>query len=248
MKASTTLVTFVAAVPACQSSFTGLLNSPEAACLNPSALLSFFVGTNQSVPNTVNSWVSGMCSIGSCSNDTLASIVSNITTGCASDFGDSDGSSSVPATVTQILQEAYPTVRSVLCLKDDSTNQLCVTETLNNLETVIGKLSFSDLSLSVLTGDFQKLVTGAANLACTDCTKAAFTLISPLTQQFPEAASAVDTLCGAGFIDGSTPSTVSQTATNEVFSTKQNSAASLSTSKMAGAVLLLVFSAFTLLG
>ncbi|KAJ7446185.1 hypothetical protein B0H11DRAFT_2085466 [Mycena galericulata] len=255
MKAST-LITFAAAAGLasaqlslssdCTNSLKGILASPEAACLNPSALLSFFVGTNQSVPNTVNNWLTGLCSQGFCSNATLASVVSNVTSGCASDL--SGVGASVPATVTQLVQEIYPTVRNVMCLKDDASNQLCVTETLNNLEDIVGKLSFSSLDSGTLVSDFQTVVASASNLACTDCTKAAFTLISPLTQQFPEATTGIDALCGANFIDGSSPTSVSQTAVNEQFSTKSNSAVAVSTSKLAGAVMLLLLSAFSLLG
>jgi len=256
MKAST-LVTFAAAAGLasaqslssdCTNSLKGILASPEAACLNPATLLTFFVG-NQSVPDTINNWLSGLCSTGSCSNDTLAAIVANVTTGCASDI--SGVGAGVPATLTQVVQEVYPTVRSVVCLKDDASNQLCVTETLNNLQDIVGKLDLSDLDFSTLVGDFQKVVTGAANLACTNCTKAAFGLASQFTQQFPEAISAVDTLCGSTFIDGSSPEQdgVSQTAVNEAFTTKKsNSALAMPTGKMAGAVMLFLLSGFTLLG
>ncbi|KAJ7780538.1 hypothetical protein DFH07DRAFT_792631 [Mycena maculata] len=235
---------------ACSNSLTGLLSSPEAACLKPSSLLSFFVGTNQSIPDTVNKWLSGLCSTGFCSNETLAAIVSNVTTGCSSDLGSvgADVGASV-ATVTQLVQEVYPTVRNVMCLKDDASNQLCVTETLSNIEDIVGKLSFSDLNLATLTSDFQNVVASASNLACTNCTKAAFTLISPLTSQFPEAQTGIDALCGANFIDGSSPDTVSQTAVNQAFtSTKSNGALVVTTSKMAGAVMVFLLSAFTLLG
>ncbi|KAJ7091264.1 hypothetical protein C8R44DRAFT_891661 [Mycena epipterygia] len=253
MKASITLV-FAAAAGLtaaqslssdCTNSLKGILASPEAACLNPSTLLTFFIGTNQSVPDTINNWLSGLCSTG---NDTLAAVVANVTTGCSSDL--SGVGASVPATLTQIVQEVYPTVRSVVCLKDDASNQLCVTETLNNLEALVGKLDLSNLDVNTLVGEFQKVVTGAANLACTNCTKAAFGLASQFTQQFPQAVSAVDTLCGSNFIDGSSSDQdgVSQTAVNEAFTTKSNGALAMPTGKVAGAVMLFLLSGFTLLG
>ncbi|KAJ7783304.1 hypothetical protein B0H16DRAFT_1496272 [Mycena metata] len=238
----------------CTDSLKGLLASPEAACLNPSALLSFFVGTSQSVPDTINNWLGGLCSTGICSNDTLAAVVANVTTGCASDLG-----SSVSSTVTQIVQEVYPTVRSIMCLKDDSSSQLCVTEALNNIETIVGKLSFSDFNIATAFTDFGKIVTGAANLACTNCVKAAFRLASPLpiVQQFPQAeqqaALQVDAICGANFIENSASDTdsqdgVTQTATTEAFTTtKSNSALAMPVNKMVGAMLFLL-AAFTLLG
>ncbi|KAJ7924936.1 hypothetical protein B0H13DRAFT_1976798 [Mycena leptocephala] len=237
----------------CIDSLKAILASPEAACLNPSSLLSFFVGSDQSVPDTVNNWLTGLCSTGFCSNDTLATVVSNVTSGCASDFG-----GGIPETVTQIVQEVYPTARSIMCLKDDNSNQLCVTETINNLQDLIGKLSFSDFNIGTAFSDFQKILAGAANLACTGCTKAAFRLASQLSllSQFPsaepQATQQIDALCGANFIENSTSDDqdgVSQTAINEQFTTKKsNSALSLPTSKMAGAAMFFFFSAFTLLG
>jgi len=260
---TSTLLTFAAAAglasaqslsAACTSSLKGILASPEAACLNPGALLTFF--TNPSVPDAVNNWLTGLCSTGSCSNDSLAIVVSNITTGCQSDF---DVASGVTETVTQIVQEVYPTARSIMCLKDDSTNQLCVTETLTNLQDIVGTLSFSDLNVATAFSDFQKVLVGAKNLACTGCTKAAFRLASQLSlvtsapQAEQQAALQIDAICGANFIENSTSDSgdnVSQTATNEAFSTtkKTNGALTLTTSKVAGALLLCFSAFFTLLG
>ncbi|KAJ7901962.1 hypothetical protein B0H14DRAFT_3422619 [Mycena olivaceomarginata] len=256
---SSTLFTFAAAAGLasaqslstdCTNSLKGLLTSPEAACLNPSALLSFFVGNAQSVPDTVNNWLTGLCSTGSCSNETLANVVTNITTGCASDFNVAGG---VPETVTQIVQEVYPTAPFHRMFE-----RLCVSETLTSLETLVGKLSFSDFNVASAFGDFQKILVGAKNLACTGCTKAAFRLASQLSlvSEFPQAeqqvALQIDAICGANFIESSSSDTddnVQQTAVNEVFtSTKSNSALSLTISKVAGASILFFFSAFTLLG
>jgi len=257
MKASN-LITFAAAAGLasaqsissdCTNSLKSILASPDAACLKPSALLTFFVGTNQSVPDTINNWLTDMCSTGFCSNDTLAAVVSNITTGCASDLNSVNAG--IPATLTQLVQQVYPTARSIMCLKDNAANKLCVTETLQDLQDIIGQLSFTDLNLDSLTAAFQKVASGAANLACTNCTKAAFNLAGPITQQFPQAAQEIDTLCGSGFIDGSSPEQdgISQTAVTEAFTTeKSNDALTLTTSKLAGGVMLFLLSVFTLLG
>ncbi|KAJ7188111.1 hypothetical protein C8R46DRAFT_1023578 [Mycena filopes] len=236
----------------CTDSLKALLTNSDAACLNPSALLSFFVGNAQSVPDTVNNWLNGLCAVGTCSNDTLAAVVANVTMGCAADLG-----SGVGSTVTEIVQEVYPTVRSIMCLKDDASNKLCVTETLTNLETLVGKLSFSDFNLGTAFTDFQKVLTGAANLACTSCVKAAFRLAAPLpiVQQFPQAeqqaALQVDAICGANFIENSASDSdsqdgVTQTATTEAFTTKTNGALAFSANRMVGAMVFLL-AAFTLL-
>ncbi|KAJ7703073.1 hypothetical protein B0H17DRAFT_1041504 [Mycena rosella] len=257
-----TFVTFAAAAglasaqslsEGCTNSLKAVLNDPAAECLNTASLLSFFVGNAQSVPTTIDNWLTGLCSSGFCSNATLAAVVTNITTGCATDLS-SVGVSGVPETVTQIVQEVYPTVRNVMCLKDDASNKLCVTETLQSLEDIVGKMTVADLNIATLVADFQKLVAGAANLACTNCTKAAISLASPIISSipdFPLAVQGIDALCGAGFIDGSSSDMagVSQTANTEAFAQPKSGAAlGLTTSKTAGAVMVLLFSAFTLLG
>jgi hypothetical protein len=93
-----------------------------------------------------------------------------------------------------------------ICITSVPTNQLCVSETLTSLEALVGKLSFSDLNVASAFGDFQKILVGAKNLACTGCTKAAFRLASQLSlvSEFPQAeqqvALQIDAICGANFI------------------------------------------------
>ncbi|CAK5265797.1 unnamed protein product [Mycena citricolor] len=158
-------------------------------------------GNAQSVPDTVNNWLGGLCAVGTCSNASLASVAATVTSGCASDlsaFNVSVGAG-LQQTITQIVQQVYPTARSIMCLKDNASSKFCATEMLSSIETLTGKLSASSLNLQTILSDFQNLVASAANLACTNCTKAAFSLAAPLTAQFPQASSAIDTLCGAGF-------------------------------------------------
>jgi len=227
----------------CSNALKGVLASSDASCLNPSSLLSFFVGNNQSVPTTINSWLTGLCSSGFCSNDTLAEVVTNITSGCSADL--SNLGASVPATLTQLVQEVYPTVRNIVCLKDNASNQLCVTETLNHIEDVAGKLSLDDFNIAALLSQVQKVIMGAQNLACTNCTKAAFSLASQIAiPDFAQAVDGVDALCGANFIESGSSldaDGVTQTALNEAFSTKSNDAPALAMNKV-GAVLLVVLS------
>jgi len=225
----------------CSNALKGILASPDAACLNPSALLTIFVGSDQSVPDTINAWLTGLCSQGSCSNDVLAEVVNNVTSGCAGDFSGAANS------ITQMVQTAYPVVRNIMCLKDDNSNQLCVTETLNDVQNVVGQLTLSNFDISSLVEQVQNVVSNAANLACTNCVKAAVGLASQLTTQFPEIDQGLDAICGANFAEGSDASGVSQTALNGEFTAKKpNSALALSMNKLAGGFLLFVLSAFTL--
>ena len=106
----------------CQSTLTSLATSSDASCLNVGGLLSLVSAasssTNASVVSSVDSWAKGMCSRAACSNDTLANLVSNVTSGCSSDLS-SLGLGSVDASeLTSIVQMVYPTVRDVLCLAE----------------------------------------------------------------------------------------------------------------------------------
>ncbi|KAJ4001528.1 hypothetical protein F5050DRAFT_1874471 [Lentinula boryana] len=224
----------------CQSSLEGLLTSPgkspithtkgipwltiipDAACLNPSALLSFVVGSNSgSIPSTVNTWLTGICSSGSCTNQSISNVVTNLTSGCSSELSSLGiSTSSIQSQVISIAQEVYPTVRQVACLKDDTSNQLCAVETLDNLQSVVGQLNVTDLSVLNLFTDAETLfANGVQNIACTDCMKESFSIAkanfpSIVAQAEPDA----QALCGASFLDGNLPSTVSQSANDAVFS------------------------------
>ncbi|KAJ4477049.1 hypothetical protein C8J55DRAFT_516488 [Lentinula edodes] len=243
----------------CQSSLEGLLTSPDAACLNPSAMLSFVVGSNSgSIPSAVNTWLTGICSSGSCTNQSISNVVTNLTSGCSSELSSLGiSTSSIQSEVISIAQEVYPTVREIACLKDDTSNQLCAVETLNNLQSVVGQLNVTDLSVLNLFADAETLfANGVQNVACTDCMKESFSIAkanfpSLVSQAEPDA----QALCGASFLDGNLPSTVSQSANDAVFSSTSSSSNSnagsrLSYAAFAPAVTLLggIFVVFAFLG
>jgi hypothetical protein len=183
--------------------------------------------------------------------------VTNLTSGCSAELSSLGiSSSNIQSEVISIAQQVYPTVRQIACLNDDSSNQLCAVETLNNLQSVVGQLNASDLSVLNLFSDAEQLfANGVQNIACTDCMKESFSIAkanfpSIVADAEPEA----QALCGASFLDGNLPSTISQTANNAVFSSSSTSSNSNAGSKMSYtafgpsiAVLGSVFAAFTLL-
>ncbi|KAJ3887695.1 hypothetical protein GG344DRAFT_13558, partial [Lentinula edodes] len=176
------------------------------ACSNPSAILSFVVGSNSgSIPSAVNTWLTDICSPGSCSNQSISNVVTNLTFGCSSELSSLGISMSfIQSEVISIAQEVYPTVREIACLKErvfDTSNQLCPVETLNNLQSVVGQLNVNDLSVLNLFADAETLFTnGVQNVACTDCMKESFSITkanfpSLVLQAEPDA----QALCGASF-------------------------------------------------
>lgn len=118
---------------ACQKSLTGIISSPDAACLNPTGLLPIFLGgSNTSIVPALNNWLAGFCSVAPCSNQTLANIVTNITAGCTTELKALGLGSGSTAEVTTTVQQFYPTVRNVLCLKECAISDLQVATSLTN--------------------------------------------------------------------------------------------------------------------
>ncbi|KIY67162.1 hypothetical protein CYLTODRAFT_397637 [Cylindrobasidium torrendii FP15055 ss-10] len=170
-----------------------------------------------------------MCAQGTCSDESLTAVVTNVTTGCSEDLagiGFSVSQDDIASTIMPLVQKVYPVAREVSCLKNDTTNQLCAVQTITDLESIVGTLSTSDFSFLNLMNDVEQLVAaGADDLACTGCVQEAFSIAR---DAFPDivanADSTVSGVCGEDFLAGSSASEgVSQTAVDGVFAaTSQN--------------------------
>lgn len=108
-------------------------NADAAACLTPNALIPALSGSqNTTLLNTIDTWVTSMCSVSPCSDAIISAVVKNVTTGCAAD-------ASVSSALLENIHSAqyiYPTVRKIMCLKDSGKN--CITQTLSNIQTFMG--------------------------------------------------------------------------------------------------------------
>jgi len=239
----------------CQATLASVVTSADAKCLNAQSLVGLVVASeNSSVVSPINNWLTGMCSQGSCTNETLAAVVGNLTSGCSSELSSLGFSSSDSGELTSIVQMVYPTARKVACLADSSnSNSLCVTETLTNIQPYTGTLSLSNIGsiISEISGGSVPHLPN--NVTCTNCTKAAYDIIS---QAYPEvvqgsANSTITSQCGASFVDGQEPASITQMA-NTAIASNPTSAASLGASVhpvvgIAFSSLLVVCSAFAIL-
>lgn len=88
--------------------------SPEAECLNLSALLSFIVFPENGVEDILNTWLTGMCSVGSCSDAALDTLIGGIVNQCSGDLAAFGVSSDVTEKVVDIVKKAYPTAREIV--------------------------------------------------------------------------------------------------------------------------------------
>ncbi|PCH43908.1 hypothetical protein WOLCODRAFT_26285 [Wolfiporia cocos MD-104 SS10] len=236
----------------CQTTLAGLVVSSEASCLNAGSLVGLVVaGKNTSLVSPINTWLTGLCSRGACTNETLANVVSNVTAGCQSDLEEYN-ITATSAQLTALAQEYYPTARKVACLADTSNNNktLCVTETLTNVQPYTGTITTSnvgDLVSQIAAGDYPNV---PSNVTCTNCTKAAFDVVhGAFPSLFDDSVNSTITgQCGASFIDGAEPSSITETASTAIAS---NSSSGALAAVPAGAVLgvalaslVTVFSAF----
>jgi len=198
----------------CKTSLTNILASPDASCLNPSALISLATaGNDTSVVDPINNWLNGLCAQPACSNATLSAVVTNITTGCSTELSAAGLSTSDPSSIISVVQEAYPTVRQVVCLKDTSANALCITELLTDIQNSVGTLSISNI-ITIIPNIVSGSSTIPKNVTCNDCTKQAYNVVN---KNFPGLISSSDatglsTACGASFTDGASPSEISEIA------------------------------------
>lgn len=201
----------------CTSTLTGVVISPAGSCLNAQALVAIVTaGSNSSLVGPIDNWLGGLCGQPACANDTLANLVTTIVNGCQTDL-QSVGFGQVTNTqqVISIVQQAYPTVRQVACLKDSgNSSTLCVTETLTNIQSSTGTLSKNALTTLISQAMQGQLPNVPSSALCTDCTKEAFNIIK---DDYPSLVNsnvdnAVSTECGAAFVDGTTPTSISESA------------------------------------
>ncbi|KAF8200958.1 hypothetical protein BJ912DRAFT_947698 [Pholiota molesta] len=207
---------------ACTNTLAVIAQNPDAAsCLSPGSLVSLATGgANASVIPTINSWLTSVCGASACSNDTLAAVVQNVTSGCSTELSGLGLTSSVASSITPLVQQYYPTVRKVACLKDGSTN--CITQTLTNVQNIVGNLTISNI-MQIIANPPSTIPT---NVSCTDCIKAAYNVVN---QDVPSlisgAAPSLQSQCGASFTDGTTPSNIVESLSTTSGSTKPTSAA-----------------------
>ena len=103
----------------CQSTLAALVLSSQASCLNPQALVGLLVSaSNTSVIGPIDNWVSGLCSQPACSNNTLASVVNNVTSGCPDEIQALGFSTTDTEEITTLVQMTYPTFRQIACTEE----------------------------------------------------------------------------------------------------------------------------------
>lgn len=218
----------------CQTAVTGILTGPAGTCLGVAGLVNVaMTPANQSIIAPIDNWVTSTCSQPACTNATLDSLMSNITTGCATDLSAAGVTSDDISSYKPLVESFYPVVREITCLKDTSSNAYCVTTTLKAIESFIGE----PLSINSISTIAPKLAASGTevpkDLVCSSCIQAAYGIIKPyLTKSDIQTTdSYFSGECGSTFTNGTTPTNIIQTASTATAgsSTASGGAMSLNT-------------------
>ncbi|KAF5393402.1 hypothetical protein D9757_000694 [Collybiopsis confluens] len=231
----------------CSQTLTQIAFNSTSACLSPSSLIPLLSSSNASLVDGLDTWISSACSTGPCSNDSLAAIVTNVTSGCGTELNALGFSSDDTPLLISTVQKFYPTVRQVVCLKDGSTN--CVTEILSDIQTALGTtLTVSSVPGLISTGN----VSLPNSALCSNCVKAAYSTVNSAAPGLLSSSdqSALQQQCGSSFTDGTVPSGIVESASNSSTSNNNNGALDAMSGNAFGigaSVLLVVGSALAML-
>jgi len=201
--------------PECEATIISVFSSPEAACLNPAGLAAFgSADPDTSLVPLIDTYLTGFCPLQACTNEALTTMATNLATGCSKEFAPLG---ITPEQFAEAVVAVYPTIRKAVCFVDTTTGGLCITQTLTNIEGVVGPLTPSTIGPALeafFTGD--PIIPPA--VICTDCNKALYTLLQAELPQFfiPGTEQFLSDTCGAPFVDGTTPPTISQSAPGAV--------------------------------
>jgi hypothetical protein len=212
----------------CKTALLNIALNPEASsCLNTPVIMNTVLDIKQAGIDpvaTLNTYISGMCNSGMCSNQTLTDIVKNVTAGCsgyALDYGFDIAGEAMDLNIALVL-EAYPTARNVACLKEciscslpaclclfltaiyrTSTDGFCAVSTFNRsiLDYAIDSdNSISGLYQTLMDAYVRGITPAKIERSCTPCTKAAWSLVRNASSELREENDGnIARVCGANF-------------------------------------------------
>lgn len=197
----------------CQTTLTGLINSPASTCLNlPGTVAIFSTVANSSWIPPINTWLSNFCAADECTSDQLSATAGTIADGCSVELAYSQISKEF---LVNAVVQYFSIAKQVLCLRDSgNSNQLCAITTLNLVQTALGG---QPLTPDVIIRNYPLLIENnyalAKQIVCTPCTAAALAIVRPAIPEsfLSPVDSVVNQQCGADFT--STPTGTISTVT-----------------------------------
>lgn len=187
------------------------------------------MSTNGTIIPEVNTYLQSVCSTPACTNATIQNTTQQVLTSCATDLSNFG----ISQNIVEIVMNAYPTARKVVCLATNSTqlsnstvagynatsnSTLCPTALLDQFQTYLGvPLSTRYIQSIILGGNataYNTIVniannkTVATKFACNDCVTAA---VDVVLQDYPQ-------LQNTSFSLGNSPLVANSTSSNSTSS------------------------------
>ena len=251
--------------PGCMGALGGMFVNPTselASCLSlPDAISLFTGGGNSSVVPAFDTYLTkDICGKPPCSAQTLSGTEKAFHQACSDqDLAVNNGSNF--AALFDKLIDNYAPFRDAACNANGATNQNCVVETMNSIESATKMPLTTQGFIGLLAnasqfGQLAQVLAKNNNALCSDCNKAILTTVIkssgiPMSQLAQVVNSSpnlgglfnvTSQTCGASFVDGSIPTTTKNTSTsgasgNARTSANSNSAGVFTVPVFAGAAL-----------
>lgn len=194
------------------------------------------LSNNDSIVPAINNYLSSdLCPAQYCSNSTLQSANNTISSACASDIS---GNTNFLPGLLQLIISYYGDVKRASCLEDTkASNQLCVTQTLTNVQSNLGEnITLSEVqtlssNTEAVTQVLSKLSSNSSAF-CTDCNRAIVAILSPAltsyvsNQTLTGLREAITSGCGASFLTAGVPSDLKQSGNLDGSSSSSGSGSS----------------------
>ncbi|ORY33995.1 hypothetical protein BCR39DRAFT_518065 [Naematelia encephala] len=136
----------------CTAQVASLALGDAGSCLALTSLLPV-LSASGSIIDSVNSYLSNLCatSTPTCTNSTLTSAESSVQSGCSSDIS-GGGTNAAEVDALLSLLQFYPQVHTAGCAKNQTTNEYCLTSTLEQVQNGTGQNITSSFLTSLLAG------------------------------------------------------------------------------------------------
>lgn len=106
----------------CKGALSSIALSSEANCLNVGGLVGLAtLSSSESIVPPIESWLKGLCNIEAtnpCSDATLQSLASNITTACGSDLTSAGISASIVSQIPSLITQYYGVASQAVCTRE----------------------------------------------------------------------------------------------------------------------------------
>ncbi|KAH9957902.1 hypothetical protein BC827DRAFT_1269893 [Russula dissimulans] len=191
----------------CASAFVNMSSSPNAECLDIPGILEI-VSANGSILSPVSDWLSSLCTLSACTNNSLAVLATSLTEGCSTELLEL----SAPSDPTTYLQGYYRVLRDIGCLRNTSDGGFCATDRIEESQNK----TQTDYTVANAFAFLSELFANGTGILlppqepCDDCSKATLDLVfSEVPWTISKTGNTtISNTCGSSFLDGTEPADI----------------------------------------